>query len=299
MFKRILVPFDDSEGSARAFELAAALAIRHGGAVRLVHHFDVQVYPDAGGYGEPVIRAAREAAQRMLEAAQSRLTARGVDAHVMLCRVMGERLGRCIADEAEGWRADIVVLGSHGRRGVARALLGSGAEQIMRELTIPALVARGAPPPDGRFRRLLVAFDGSPPARKALAAAVELARHGNASLRLFHSIGNLAFLGDYQYGGPVIEEAKARGDQLLREAAEVARSAGVEQQSAIGVGTLGLGEAVAHDSAEWGADLVVIGTHGRKGWRRAVLGSGAVQIVRESHLPVLLIPGVDRSGPPR
>ena len=46
-------------------------------------------------------------------------------------------------------------------------------------------------------------------------------------------------------------------------------------------------------------DLVVIGTHGRKGWRRAVLGSGAVQIVRESHLPVLLIPGVDRSGPPR
>jgi len=102
MFKRILVPFDDSEGSARALDLAAALARRHGGAVRLVHHFDVQAYPDPGGYGEPVFRTAHEAAQRMLEGAQSRLAARGVDANVMLCRVMGGRLGRCIADDAEG-----------------------------------------------------------------------------------------------------------------------------------------------------------------------------------------------------
>lgn len=296
MFERILVPYDESDGSARALEFAGALALRHGGSVRLVHHFDVQAFPDAGGYGEPVIRAAHQAAQQMLEGARARLRERGIDAHVMLCRVMGERLGRCIADEARDWGASIVVLGSHGRKGVARILLGSGAEQILREGTTPALVTRGSPPPDGRFRRILVAVDGSPSTRKAVEAALEIARDGNAALRLFHSIGELAFLGDYQYGGPVLEEAKARGEQLLRDAAQVARTAGVESQSGIGVGILGLGEAVAHDAAEWRADLVVVGTHGRRGWRRAVLGSGAGQIARESHVHVLLVPEGDRPG---
>ena len=54
-----------------------------------------------------------------------------------------QRLGRMVADEARGWEADLIVVGTHGRRGLGRVLLGSGAEQIIRDAPVPVLVIRG------------------------------------------------------------------------------------------------------------------------------------------------------------
>jgi nucleotide-binding universal stress UspA family protein len=67
----------------------------------------------------------------------------GVDADTQLVDRPGLRLGEAVAEEAQKWRADLIVVGTHGRRGIGRALLGSGAEQIIRMSTIPVLTVRG------------------------------------------------------------------------------------------------------------------------------------------------------------
>jgi nucleotide-binding universal stress UspA family protein len=68
--------------------------------------------------------------------------AAGVDFDSHLIDFPGQRLGQTIADEATQWGADLIVVGTHGRRGFSRALLGSGAEQILRMAPVPVLVMR-------------------------------------------------------------------------------------------------------------------------------------------------------------
>lgn len=288
MYKRILVPFDASEGSGTALETAACLLRPRGGAIRLVHYFDEMAFPDAFWYGLPVIESAREAGAAMLEAAVKRAESLGAHAESQLLLGGRKRLGQCISDEARSWGADLVVLGSHGRKGIGRVLLGSGAEQIIRETAVPALVVRGAAAP--LPRRILVAVDGSEPSRRALTEALRLARDGGASMRLVLCIDDFAYLGAIQYAGLFTEEIRAEAASTMALDSDIAKAAGVKAETCIVTAGAGLGAAVSQQAREWNADLVVVGTHGRRGIRRAVLGSGAEQIIRESSQSVLVVP---------
>jgi CRP-like cAMP-binding protein len=109
----------------------------------LVHYIDVQAFPNAFGYGDPVILSAQRYAESFLAEQKSRLEESGVQVDTKLCLAIDKRLGQCISDAARAWGADLIVLGSHGRRGIGRVLLGSGAEQIIREAPVPALVIPG------------------------------------------------------------------------------------------------------------------------------------------------------------
>ena len=140
MFKRVLVPLDDSEGSARALDFAMRWSQVSGGKIRLVHYMDVLAFPNSNGYGEPVIHSAQRYAESFLAEQKSRLEKAGLQVETKLYLARGKRLGECISEDAGAWRADLIVLGSHGRRGIGRVLLGSGAEQIVREAPVPALV---------------------------------------------------------------------------------------------------------------------------------------------------------------
>jgi len=145
MFKRILVPLDESDGSSRALELAVRSSQASGGQIRLVHYIDVLAFPNSSGYGDPVVQSAQRYAQSFLERRKSELEAAGIPVETRLCLPIGKRLGQCISEEATAWGADVIVLGSHGRKGIGRVLLGSGAEQIIREAPVPVLVVPAKP----------------------------------------------------------------------------------------------------------------------------------------------------------
>ena len=147
MFKRILVPLDDSEGSSRALDFAVQWSRVSGGKLRLVHYIDVQAFPNSLGYGDPVIQSAQRFAKSFLDEKKSQLEKNNVQVETNLCLAIGKRLGQCISEDAAAWRADLIVLGSHGRKGIGRVLLGSGAEQIIRESPVPALVIPAKPGP--------------------------------------------------------------------------------------------------------------------------------------------------------
>lgn len=141
-FQRILVPVDGSEPSDRALATALQMARESGGQVRVVHCFDDLVYLTGFEASGDVLMQARAQAQQVLEQARARAVAAGVACDAKLIDVPGRRLGDDVAREALDWNADLVVVGSHGRRGLDRLLLGSGAEQVVRLAPVPVLVVR-------------------------------------------------------------------------------------------------------------------------------------------------------------
>ena len=142
MFKRILVPVDGSATSSKALTQALRLAKENGSKVRLVHSIDELVYVGAYDYSADLVKAVREAGAKVLADALAIAKAAGVEADTRLVDLPPQRLGASVAKEAESWDADLIVLGTHGRRGFSRVMLGSGAEQIIREAKVPVLTVR-------------------------------------------------------------------------------------------------------------------------------------------------------------
>jgi nucleotide-binding universal stress UspA family protein len=148
MYNRILVPVDGSPGSDQALGAAVRYARDHRSALRLVHLADELTsfsgFDMHGNFSAELMKVVQQAGTRILEQSRSVATAAGVDAEIALFEIFGGHLGETIAQEARRWNADLIVLGTHGRRGVGRLLLGSGAEQIIRLAPVPVLVIRAA-----------------------------------------------------------------------------------------------------------------------------------------------------------
>lgn len=142
MYQRILVPYDGSQTSRKALVAALQLARDGGGRVRIVHALDELVYVSAEGFSAEAIAAARAWAEECLREGLDIAKAAGVPADSKPLEGRGARLGELVAEEALAFEADLVAVGTHGRRGVERALMGSGAEQIIRMAPVPVLAVR-------------------------------------------------------------------------------------------------------------------------------------------------------------
>jgi len=148
MYRRILVPVDGSETSNRAVVAALQLARENGGRIRLVHALDELAYLSGYEYSADLLKAARDEGARLMDDALAMARSAGVPADTRLVETAGRRLGELVAEEARSWEADLVVVGTHGRRGMSRILLGSGAEQVLRLAPVPVLAVRTPRAPD-------------------------------------------------------------------------------------------------------------------------------------------------------
>jgi nucleotide-binding universal stress UspA family protein len=141
-----------------------------------------------------------------------------------------------------------------------------------------------------KFHRILIPVDGSPTSNKALVAALQIARDAGGRVRLVHQVDVLSYLTGFEASAVVLEEIRKGTRRVVSAAFEIANAAGVPTETSI-IDQPGetLGDAVAREAREWKADLVVIGTHGRRGVQRLLLGSGAEQVIRLAPVPVLVI----------
>lgn len=146
MYKHILVPVDGSEASKNALRTAISLAKQVGARIRLVHVVDnftyLTGYDPMGGVNSGLVAGLRESGRRILEEDVATARAQGVEAGELLLDDVGGRLGVLIAETVTRLGADLVVVGTHGRSGPSRLLLGSGAEQIIRLSPVPVLAVR-------------------------------------------------------------------------------------------------------------------------------------------------------------
>jgi nucleotide-binding universal stress UspA family protein len=146
MYQRILVPVDGSDCADRGLSEAMALARMTGARIRLVHVIDeplVALGADGAiGASADLVTLAREAGQRVLAEATDKVRQAGIAVDDVLLDSFDGRLCDLVVDMIGAWSADLVVIGTHGRRGIGRMLLGSDAEQVLRLSTVPVLLVR-------------------------------------------------------------------------------------------------------------------------------------------------------------
>ncbi len=148
MYKRILVPVDGSLTSKLGLEHAAGLGQPLGAAIRLINVVDeLSVVPavDAAALVAlpTLIAGLKEAGQKVLEESARVAASKGVQAQAVLLESHGAQVSHVIVEDAKKWGADLICMGTHGRRGLNRLLLGSDAERVLRAATVPVLLVRG------------------------------------------------------------------------------------------------------------------------------------------------------------
>jgi len=146
MYQRILVPVDGSPTANRGLTEAIALAKLTGARLRLINVVDIYSFAMESnafaGYSGDLIPLMREGGQKILATARAQAEAAGVSADTALREGFAGRVSDLVIDEAKAWAAELIVIGTHGRRGVGRLLLGSDAEQILRMAPVPVLLVR-------------------------------------------------------------------------------------------------------------------------------------------------------------
>ena len=191
---------------------------------------------------------------------------------------------------AEDWGADPIVVGARGGTGLARMLLGSTAERIMRHAHCPVLIAR----PAGGGGRIVVGTDFSDPALPAVHAAAAEARRTGGAITIVHAIEDLLLASGYP-GPGLLAPLWIGSPELRREMEQAARQRladALASAGATGVAEVGTGGAAAvlvATAEQLDADLVVVGTAGRTGLRRMLLGSVAESVARLAPCSVLVV----------
>lgn len=143
------------------------------------------------------------------------------------------------------------------------------------------------------YQRILVPVDGSAASLLGLQEAIRLAKDQKAALRLLHVVHDFLVAGGHgaaAYSTMLRQDLRDKGEKILDQAAAVVRAQGLQAETRM-VETPGgsVGEMIVAHAQEWPADLLVLGTHGRRGIRRLVLGSDAEIVVRTTPVPVLLV----------
>jgi nucleotide-binding universal stress UspA family protein len=148
MYRRILVPVDGSVPALKGLNEAIKLVKATGAKLKLLHvvneaFFDASYIPSA--YYDEAVQAFREAGARVLDAAVAAARDQNVEVERQLAETIGGRAADVIVDAAKEWPADLIVMGTHGRRGLSRLALGSDAEMVLRQSPVPVLIMREKP----------------------------------------------------------------------------------------------------------------------------------------------------------
>ncbi len=146
MYQRIMVAVDGSETSQRGLQEAINLAKEQKAKLAIVHVIDIVVVFGAGQFPGTYIEATRELAHETIAHARKSALAAGIEPEIQSPEIVssGYHVAETIADAARDWKADLLVVATHGRRGVSRLLIGSVAERVVRLATCPLLLVRGA-----------------------------------------------------------------------------------------------------------------------------------------------------------
>ena len=212
---------------------------------------------------------------------------------------MAETIARHAEDNAFG----LMVLATHGRGAVSRLWLGSVSDALVRRLTVPVLLIRPSEeavvPPVTRFKKVLVALDGSVESESALTSALVLADPKRTELVLVRVVTPVPIVADAGMPAtPVVDEGltevlRSQAETYLAGVAARVRSPTVTVSTRV-LSEPGVAHAILEEAALAGVEFIALATHGARGLRRMVLGSVADKVLRGADRPVLLTRVPDR-----
>jgi nucleotide-binding universal stress UspA family protein len=283
-FKNILCPVDFFPASERALEYSVALAGNYGARLHVLHVVS-PVIPTS--YEFPLNTAElaeslQEAAREKIEPLKARADSAGIEVDTL---VRTGDIDESLLEAIEETTAEIVIMGTHGRRGFERWFLGSVTERLLRHSPVPVLTMSDVPsririPPD--VNKILVTTDFSEGTTEAMGYALALAQEAPAEVILYHVIEQPP------ERAPSVEEVSSvLEDHLSGLVPEEAR-AWCEVRSKVEVGTPYQRILAMAESEE--VDLIVMNIHGKGLFERTLLGTTAERVLRATECPLLAVP---------
>lgn len=281
MFDNILVPTDGSDCAQAAVGYAADLATHYDARVHALCVADSRTLENAPKYDQ--VKKERE---ELAERTCNDISVSGVPVEqAVRTDIPHKAILRYVTEQD----IDLIVMGTHGRTGVERYLLGSVTEKVVRLSDVPVLTVKAED--DGEvtcpYTDILVPTDGSEGAEAAIDPAVDIARTYDARLHALSVIDTMALGVDVRSRTilEALEESAQSAVETIEEHATQASVSAIETAIEHGNPYRGIHSYVEeHD-----IDLVVMGTHGRSGIERYLLGSVAEKTVRTSPVPVMTV----------
>lgn len=237
--------------------------------------------------GHAILAKAKETAQK-----------HGVFVEIQLLEIrsISKKVSEKIVEAAESWHADLLILGTHGYRGFRRFMLGSVAEETLRIVPIPVLLVRANKKisPHMSYKRILVAVDGSEISHLALVQAIYLRDKLQATLCILH-VANEIIAKDLLFTTELDDHQKSikkSSNDILKKMKQTAEEyPGVVETLLLEINTTptSITDKIIEATQSYKADLLVIGTHGYRGFNRFLLGSIAEETIRATTVPVLVI----------
>ncbi|HSD61898.1 MAG TPA: universal stress protein [Burkholderiales bacterium] len=269
-FEKILVATDTSEFSAGALRVAMALVKKCGGMLTVMTM--VKTNPEYESIAPELHRQAEVSAREHVDKVREDARAQGLEIDTLVRR--GDTPDAEIVDAAEEIKADLIVMGRRGRRGIARFMVGDAVVKVIGHAHCSVLVVPKAA--EMWHSRILMATDGSRYSDAAATSAAKVAKVCGLPVTV------------------VSATAPSHSDARIREAHDaVARLAkffaddGVSTDTRVPQGRPD--EAVVLTAREVGADLIVTGTHGRTGLQKFLMGSVVERIIGQADTPILVV----------
>jgi nucleotide-binding universal stress UspA family protein len=294
--KKVLYPTDFSKCASHALPHTLHLAEVHKAELHLLHALVLhEADPSNMAHRLPnmdeLYQILEEHAETQMQAAMEEQGEKSLT--IQGAQVRAISAAGAILDYATEQDIDLVVMGTHGRRGLRRVLLGSVAEEVVRLAPCPVLTVpeRQDGHSAGQIERIVVPVDFSEHAALALAYAKELAELYGAHLRLLHVVDEVIYPDFYPpvvpSGGSITEELR---DQSLQKMSGLcAQVEGVEERCETHVRAGRAAPEIAEFAEQQAADLIVIASHGLTGISHMLLGSVTEQVIRRAHCPVLTV----------
>jgi nucleotide-binding universal stress UspA family protein len=294
MINHVIVPLDGSDTSEAALPHAIRLARTLGTPIMLVHVIDTSRIYDTHAIA---LLPDRFEMERYLGDIAVR---EGIEAIVEIEVRYGTPAYKLL-QLAEVYPLGVFVMSTHGRGGLSRIVMGSVADQIVRNGTTPVMVIRAdsAQQPRDHYANLLVTLDGSDLASSALPPAIDLARRSGATLHLLRVVEPLNIAPESEYSPDATWLAPDEADQVTtdRESSardELDRLAASVRDRGLNVRTLvRAGQPTAEilrETLASEADVILMASHGRGGLRRLRMGSVTTSVIQRATVPLLVVP---------
>lgn len=291
--EKILFPTDFSDCAHHAFPHTLHFARTFKAEVHLLHAV-VLHETDPGNAAQP-LPDVEGLYQVLAEQADSQLASavakHGDGVRFRHAQMRSISAAGAILEYAAGQAIDLITMGTHGRRGLRRLLLGSVAEEVVRLAPCPVLTVpeRTERPTPGQVERILVPVDFSEHARLALTYAKQLAGLYGARLHLLHVIDQVVYPDFYP---PVVPPVGPAGDELRRRSEQRLKELLAQVPHPNADTHVGSGRAspeIVRFAEELSVDLIVVASHGLTGIRHMLLGSVTEQVVRGAPCPVFTV----------
>ncbi|EMA56062.1 universal stress protein [Halococcus thailandensis] len=289
MYDTILVPTDGSEHAIRAAEHAHYLARTFDATAHLVSAADIQTAGgmfNAGGVDREFVERIETENEEAIAATEAAFEDDAIET-----AVLRGKPADAIIEYADENDIDLISMGTHGRTGVSRYVAGSVTERVVRRASCPVLTAKAVERSErtGDYEDVLIPTDGSDAASAAIEHGIEIARQASARVHAINiiDIGAITLTPGSSAASELTERFEAEGERATEEIAT--RAADVDLDTTTGVYEgLPARDLLAYAN-EHGIDLITMGTTGRTGLNRYLLGSTAERVIRHAEMPVLAV----------